>query len=380
MSLIYLDNAATTPLDPEVRQAMAPWLDADFGNPSSRHPLGVRAAEALDAARQEVARALGAQNGRVVFTSGGTESNNLAVLGLARAAHRHGNHLVIGEGEHPSVRDAALALVDEGFELDEVAPTAAAFSAALRPSTVLASCMLVNNETGVIAPVEAIASAVHGAAPRARFHVDAVQGLGKFELSLRALGADSLSISGHKVHGPKGTGALALADGVTPVPLVFGGGQEEGLRSGTENVAGLVGLGRAAKLADERQSESHRHMSSLWEPLRAALAPLAGVRILADETGSPTTPSIATLVLPAGPPSEVVMHHLEERGVMTSAGSACHSRNDAVSPALGAHGLSAEEALRVLRISFSCSTTAAEVQTGVEALVAVHRTLEAKVR
>jgi cysteine desulfurase len=249
-SIVYLDHAATTPLDPRVRAAMEPWLGASFGNPSSRHPFGVAAAEALDAARAELARAFAVRASDIVFTSGATEANNLGVIGQARAARRHGRRVLIGATEHPSVREAAESLEREGFavetlklaadgsvDLDDLARRAG-------PDVVVVAHMLVSNEFGTVYPVRELSRTVRARAPNARLHVDAVQAVGKLDCALAELGCDSLALSGHKLHGPQGVGALVLA-GATVEPLQVGGGQERGRRSGTENVAGAVGLAAA---------------------------------------------------------------------------------------------------------------------------------------
>lgn len=377
---LYLDHAATTPLAPEVREAMAPFLAEAFGNPSSRHRLGVRAGRALEEARERVARAVGAQPEDVLFTSGGTEANNLAVLGLARASRRGrpaAGHVLIGATEHPCVHDPARALEDEGFTVETIAldrhaqPDEDDLARKLRPETVLVSCMVVNNEFGSLYPVARLARLVKARAPRALFHTDAVQALGKVELSLPELGVDALAVSAHKIHGPKGTGALALAPGVRPRPLVFGGGQEGALRSGTENVAGIVGFGLAAELAERRRTERVRHMRLLCDELERGLAALPGARFLIQDPAR-LSPAIRAVLLP-GPPAAVWMHHLEERGIMTSVGSACHAKHGQPSPALGALGLDEARARQVLRLSFAQATTLDEVRRAVTVLVELER-------
>jgi cysteine desulfurase len=373
---VYLDNAATTPLDPEVRAAMAPFLDEGFGNPSSRHALGVQAARALETARGQVARATGARPEQVVFTSGGTEANNLAVLGFARARARAGRHVLVGASEHPCVRDAARALEGEGFEVETLRLDARGgldlehLLARLRPDTVLVAQMLVNNELGTIYPVARLARAVRANAPEALVHCDAVQALGKVEVSLGELGVHSLAISAHKFHGPKGAGALVLDAPVKPRPLVFGGEQERGLRSGTENVAGIAGLGRAAELAAARLLESRSHCAARRAELRAGLARIGGAELLEPLGSEGCAPAIVPLLLP-GPPAEAWMHQLEARGVYTSVGSACQAKKGGLSPALLALGLDERKARQVLRISFSRRTGAGDVAAAVDALVEV---------
>jgi cysteine desulfurase len=379
---IYLDNAATTPVDPEVREAMRPFLDAEFGNPSSRHRVGQRAAEAVDRARAEVARATGAKAADGVFTSGGTEANNLAVLGSARARRKHGRHVLVGPTEHPCVRESAQALVEEGFEVETLrldssgALDLAHLAAALRPDTVLVGLLLVQNEFGSVQPVREVSARVRARSPHAAVHVDAVQAFGKVEVSLRSLGADSIAISAHKVHGPKGSGALVVNGAIPLRPLVFGGGQQGGKRPGTEGVAGIVGLGVSARLAEERRESACASMRRCRDIVAAGIARIPGARVL--EPGAPAqpvSPAILAVVIP-GAPSEVRMNHLEELGVIVSAGSACHSKTSQVSPSLVAIGLSAADARCMLRFSFSRATTESDASTAVSALEAVCSKLE----
>lgn len=359
-----------------MRERMLPWLVADWGNPSSRHSFGVKARTAIDHSREQVAHALGAKAERVVFTSGGTEANNLAVLGSARARRQHGVHILVGPAEHPSVRDPALALIDEGFDVEvgqlgsDGAFDIDAFLASVREDTVLVSLMLASNEHGSIYPVARVAAGVRRIAPHAHIHTDAVQALGKLEVDIVELGVDSVSISAHKVHGPKGTGALVLASELPIRPLVFGGGQEGAVRSGTENVAGIAGFGEAVQLADEALVTTRAHLSSLKQRLADGLAEIDGMRVLTPGGSKETLGSIAA-VLVGGPPAEVYLHHLEERGILVSVGSACQAHKNEASPALLALGLSAEEARQVLRFSFSRESQVSEVDAALEVLQAL---------
>jgi cysteine desulfurase len=379
----YLDNAATTPLDPRVLEAMTPFLGGPAGNPSARHPLGARAREAIDEARRKLARALAVEPRRVVFTSGGTEANNLAVLGIARARRARGRHVLIGATEHPSVAKAARALELEGFEL-ELLPLGpdggldlAGGAARLRRDTVLVAQMLANNETGCVYPIPDLARAVRARSPEAALFVDAVQAFGKLDCSPLELGADCVSTSSHKIHGPMGVGALVFAREMELAPLTHGGGQEQGLRAGTENVAGIVGFGRAAELAEEGRAEVHARLAELRAELVAALAPLPRLRVLEPGRGAaPPLPAIAALHVP-GVPAEVLLHHLERRGVYVSAGSACNAGHRTASAGLLALGLGPEEAARVLRFSFARTTTRAEVLRGARVLLEVAQELNA---
>jgi cysteine desulfurase len=379
--VIYLDNAASTRPAPEVLAATRAVEDAFFANPGSAHGLGAAAARALEGARAEVAGALGAEPGEIVFTGGGTEANALGVLGAARAAR--GRHLVVSGLEHPSVARTAEQLAREGYELTVVAPTRAGIVraedilAAVRPDTAVVALMLVNNELGTIQPVEEVAralAATDAGGPRRpgrpHLHVDAVQAFGFLRLRPRALGADSLAISGHKIHGPKGVGALWVRAGARVEPLWDGGRQERGLRSGTENVAGCVGLGRAAALAIEAQGAGVAEaVEAERDGLeREALAAVADVAPGARRTveGAPRAPHIASLAFP-GLPAEPLLHALEARGVYASAGSACASRTRGPSAVLKAIGV--DDRTAVLRFSLARTTTPADIVSAIEALV-----------
>ncbi len=382
MSPIYLDNAASTPVAPDVAAAIQPFLAAEFGNPSSRHPLGVRAAEAVDLARKRIGRALGAPSTGVIFTAGGTEANNLGVIGVARARTRHGSHVLVGPSEHPSVRKAALALQDEDFEVEflrlgaDGALDLADLVVKLRTDTVLVALMLANNEFGTVYPIKQVSRLVRARSPRATFFVDAVQALGKLECAPLEIGADCISISSHKIHGPKGVGAFVFAEDIEVEPLIHGGDQERGVRSGTENVPGIVGFGLAVQIAEETRAKTHAAMEerrALF--IRRALA-IPGARVLEPGANEiPPLPSIVAVLLP-GVPAEVRMHHLEAREIMVSAGSACHAGKSDVSPAMLAAGLDIEQSRRVLRFSFSRFTTEDEVERAVAALAEVSAELQ----
>lgn len=379
MGNAYLDHAATSPLDPRVRAAMAPYFEDLFANPSSRHAPGVRAAQALADSRRRVARALAVEPRRVVFTSGGTEALNLGLLGLARAARGSGRDaVVIGPTEHACVRGAAAALEREGFQLRRLRLDSRGeldlehARGQLDARVAVVAQMLVNNELGTVYPVRELARLVRRHAPRARLLVDAVQAAGKLDCAPLELGADAVALSAHKLHGPKGAGALALASEFPLEPLVHGGGQEQGLRSGTENVPACVGLGVALELAElEREATLAR-----WRELRAlfvqGLEQLPGARLL--EAGRERVPSIVSLVWP-GAPAEVRLHHLERCGVFASAGSACQATKAELSPTLLALGLSDDEARSTLRFSFGRTTTREELERALAALEQVGREL-----
>jgi len=383
MQRIYLDNAASTPLSASVREAMDPYLGGSFGNPSAAHRLGVEAAQAIDRARELVARATGSRAQEVVFTSGGTEANNLAVIGGCRARKESGRHLIVGPTEHASVRNAALALVDEGFEVDfarldaEGALDLEHLADTLRPDTVLVAQMLVSNEFGSVYPVRQVARLTRARSPHALVHVDAVQGLGKRELSLGELGCDTLSISAHKVHGPKGTGALVARDGVELAPLMHGGPQERGLRAGTENPAGIAGFGRAAADAEDSRPRTIERFERMRARFAECLASFEGAKLL--EPGAPRQdimPGIMTAFIP-GVPASVRLHHLDRAGVLASAGAACNSKRKDVNPALLAAGLDAEDSRRVLRFSLASTTTEEDLERALRVIETVHQELQA---
>jgi len=371
MSTVYLDNAATTPLRREVRAEMEAVFAERWGNASSRHRRGVAARELLDRARERVARTVGARPEHVVFTSGGTEANNLALRGLTR--RREARSIWIGPTEHASVRACAEALAGDGLELRRGQLDArgdldlARLEGDLDEGTALVAQLLVSNEFGTIYDLPRAAALVRARAPHALLHVDAVQAAGKLALSLFELGADSLSLSAHKIGGPQGIGALVLARELPLEPLIHGGGQEGGLRSGTENLAGAVGLGKALELAESERARTFERLSELRRALRAGLERIEGLELL--ELGDPDRqqPGILAVLVP-GAPAEVWLHHLDARGVVVGVGSACQANKRETSPAFAAAGLSEDRARRVLRLSLSGANTEEEVARAIAAL------------
>jgi cysteine desulfurase len=372
--VIYLDNAASTAPAEEALAAMVAAARGLPANPASAHALGAAAGRALEVARAEVAAALDAEPGEILFTGGGTEADSLGVLGAARAAR--GRHLVVSALEHPAVMRSAEALVAEGFTLDVVAPTREgavtpdAIAAAVRPDTALVAVMLVQNELGTLQPVAEIARRLEALGPRRpHLHVDAVQAFGLCRVRPRALGADTIALSAHKLHGPRGAGALWVRPGARLRPLWVGGGQERGLRGGTENLPALVGFGRAAVLARDTLAAGAaeavaRRRDRLEAGALAAVVPLLpGAR--ATVTGAARAPHIASLAFP-GLPAEPLLHALEARGVFASAGSACASKTAGPSPSLKAIGV--DDRTGVLRFSLSRHTTDADVDGAVRAL------------
>ncbi|MBI4881588.1 MAG: cysteine desulfurase [Planctomycetes bacterium] len=367
---VYLDHAASTPLDETVLEAMLPYLRAEHANPSALHAPGVSARRALEAARERVLGAVSGRPGKLVFTSGGTEANNLAILGFGRA--RPGGRIVCSAVEHPSAARAAQAAAAESgiacarvqvdadgrFDLEHLAEQ-------LSEKTSLVALIHGQNEIGVLEPIAEAAEIVRRLAPRAHLHVDAVQSFGKVRLDGVAAAADSLSLSAHKVHGPKGAGALVFFTGARPGPLLYGGGQEGGLRSGTENVAAIAGFGRAVELARASLAEQEPRLTGLCARLRGAFGALQGVLVLGG--GAPRLPTIVAAVI-EGARGEILQHHLEARGFVIGTGSACHAASGAVSATFEAIGLSIEQARSVVRVSLARSTTESDVERFLEEL------------
>lgn len=369
---IYLDFAATTPLDPRVVEAMLPHLGGAFGNPSSLHATGRRARRAIEDAREQIAHTLACQPTEILFTSGGTESDNCAALGIARAqrAAGRGNHVVTSRIEHHAVLHACAQLEAEGFrvtylpvdEYGTVDPHAVA--AALSRNTVLVSVMSVNNEIGAILPVQEIASIC-----RSRdvpIHTDAIQAMGNLEVSFADWGVDALSLTAHKCYGPKGVGLLVLRQGLPFQPLMSGGGQEREQRPGTENVSGIVGMALALRLTQEERNRRVTHAQALSERLKRGIA----ARIpWAQLNGHPTqcVSNIVNVSFP-GLSNEILLLRLDLAGVEVSNGAACTSGTVEPSHVLRALGKSEEAAAGALRFSIGKDTTEADIDAALEVL------------
>lgn len=372
--MIYLDYAATTPVDPEVRDAMLPYLGEAFGNPSSVHRAGQTARRALDLARDTVTGALGADSSEIYFTSGGTEANNTALLGTLLAAREKSGRdgLIVSAAEHHAVLDAAQFAKKLGFEVTvlpvdrEARVSPEALNDALTDRVALVSLMHANNEVGTISPIAEFAELAH--ARGALFHTDAVQTLGALPLDVRELGADLLTISAHKIYGPKGAGALYVRRGVKLTPWLYGGQQEREKRAGTENVAGIVGMGKAVELLPSwRDSESLRLANlrdGFWDALQTALP---GVWRNGPTLGPERLPANLNVGFPAGD-AETLLLALDHKGIAASAGSACASGSLDPSHVLLAMGLSRARAHGSLRFSLGRSTTAKQLAQTVEAL------------
>jgi len=373
---IYFDHSATTPLDPRVREAMAPFLDQHFGNPSSLHTPGRVAREAVECARGQVAHLLGAQPNEIVFTASGTEANNLALTGVAEAIGFHDCHFVVSAIEHPAVLETCRYLQDRGIEITTVLPdadgvvAAEAVASALRAETRLVSVMAANNVTGVVQPIEAIADAAHNGG--AWFHTDAVQAVGKRSFNLAQQPIDLLSLSSHKIHGPKGVGALYIRQGIPLQPVIHGGGQERGLRSGTENVASLVGLGRAAELAALEMPEETTRLRGLRDRIiQFTRERVPGAYLVGHATQR--LPGHVCLGFAGLEPKAIqVLLALDEAGIAASSGSACSS-NHAGEPSsvLRAMGFDPIRARGSLRITLGRGNTEAEVERFLDVLASI---------
>jgi len=368
---VYLDNSATTSAHPRVVEAVVDALTNNYGNPSSMHSMGIQAEKLLKNSRRFVAKALGGSEKEVFFTSGGTESNNLAIFGTAQAYRKTGNHIITTEVEHPSVLNACKQLETEGFEVTYIKPNQLGYVskedvlATIRPDTILLSIMHVNNETGAIQPVAEIAKALKKLKKKPVFHVDGVQAIGKLRVSVKRLGVDLYSISGHKIHGPKGTGALFIKDGSKITPRQVGGAQEKSIRPGTENVPGLCGLGVAAELVQvdlNADIEKLQHLrNAFWRKIESELTDLKMNSGFGDDFG----PHILNISF-VGMRGEVLLHALESKGIYVSTGSACASKNKSYSHVLTAMGMTEPEMEGAIRFSFNAEQNVKEVECAAE--------------
>jgi cysteine desulfurase len=361
---VYLDNAATTPLDPRVLESMLGHLGGRRGNPSSLHAFGGSAREGLEEARDSVASLIGASPGEIVFTSGGTESDDGAVLGLARSAGPNKRHAVVSSVEHAAVREAARRLELEGFEVSWIGVDAdgivdpVEFAAALRPDTALAAVVWANNEVGTVEPVPELAEIC--AEREVPFHADAVQAAGRVPIDVSETPVSTLALSGHKLYGPQGVGALYVREGVSLEPIIYGGGQERGLRSGTQNVAGIAGLGTAARLAREEIEPRVAHERTLRDRVMAGMEALPDVFVNGHRERRLSNNVHLTV---SGVEAESLVLFLDSLGYAIGSGSACSSGGHKASPVLLAMGLPEREAFSVVRITVGKDNTPEEVDS-----------------
>lgn len=369
--MIYLDNSATTKPYPEVIDSFVKVSTDFFGNPSSMHGMGVQAEKLLSTARKQMASLLKVKSSEVYFTSGGTEGNNLAIQGATTANQHHGKHIITTEIEHPSVAEACESLIKQGYEVtylpvnEEGLISVTDLVDSIRKDTILVSVMHVNNEVGSIQPVLEIGKLLKKY-PHILFHVDHVQGMGKVDLPLVDTGIDLCTISGHKLHGLKGTGILYVRQGIQITPLFLGGNQEGKLRSGTENVAGIVALAKAMRMSLENQARYEQKLKDIRAVIYSGLQEIDGVLVNSPIAGAP---HIINFSVP-GIKSEVLLHELETEGVYVSTTSACSSRKRTASKTIQAMFHNEERALSVIRLSTSFHN---EVEEAKQALQTISR-------
>lgn len=376
----YLDNSATTKCSERAFALMQKVLLEDYGNPSSLHMKGVIAERYIKEAREKIAKTLKVNEKEILFTSGGTESNNLAIIGAALANKRAGNRIITTGIEHASVANPMKFLEEEGFEvvylsvdsdgiisLDELKEQ-------VNEQTILVSLMQVNNEIGAIEPIEEAIQIVRTINPNTVIHVDAIQSYGKMRIYPKKAGIDLLSVSGHKIHGPKGSGFLYIKEKTKIKPLIYGGGQQGGMRSGTENVPGIAGLGEAAAEIYENLNENREHLYHLKELFLEGISDIFGVSVN-GKTGRDSAPHIVSVSV-EGVRSEVLLHALEEKEIYVSSGSACSSNKPSVSHTLKSIGLKQNLLDSTVRFSFSVHTTEEEILYAVSELKTLIPTLQ----
>ena len=372
----YLDNSATTRCSDRACQLMVDLLTKDYGNPSSLHMKGIEAERFVETAKKKIAKTLRASEKEIIFTSGGTESNNLAIIGAAMANRRAGNHIITTSIEHASVENPMEFLKEQGFDITYLSVdengliSLEELEEAVTEQTILVSMMQVNNEIGAIEPVAEAAELIKKKNPATLIHVDAIQSYGKMYIYPKKLGIDMLSVSGHKIHGPKGSGFLWVKEKTKLKPLILGGGQQKGMRSGTENVPAIAGLGEAAEEIYENLDEKRAHLYGLKQRFIDGIEKLEGTHVN-GKTGEDSAPHIVSVSF-EGIRSEVLLHSLEDRGIYVSSGSACSSNNHAGkqkgSKTLRNIHLKENLLDSTLRFSFSVHTTEEEIDYALEVL------------
>ena len=369
---VYLDNSATTRVFDSVRDIMVQAMMADYGNTSSRHMKGVEAENYIKTAREEIAKSLKVKDKEIIFTSGGTESNNMALIGIAMANKRAGNHLITTGIEHASIYNTMIFLEEQGFRVTYL-PTDKnghvsldALREAICDDTILISVMYVNNEMGAVEPIEEIAKIIKEKKSKAYFHVDAIQAFGKYVIRPKKMGIDLMSVSAHKIHGPKGVGFLYVDEKVKIKPIIFGGGQQKNMRSGTENVPGCAGMGMAVKEIYKDHDAKVDQIYALKERMVKGLQEIEGVTVH-GLTGRDSAPQIVSAGF-EGVRAEVLLHALEDRGVYVSSGSACSSNHPGISGTLKGIGVKDSLLDSTLRFSFGLFNTEEDVDYCLEQL------------
>lgn len=372
MREIYFDNAATTRVRPEVAELMMKVMTEDYGNPSARHVMGMKAENYIKTAREQIARTLRVDPGEIYFTSGGTESNNLALIGTALARSRRGKHIISTGIEHAAIYKPLDLLREQGFDIT-ILPVdgqghidLSELSAAIRPDTILVSLMYVNNEIGSIEPIAEAGRIIKERNPECYFHTDTIQAYGKLRIRPKTEHIDMLSVSAHKIHGPKGTGFIYIDKHVRLHPLILGGGQERDMRSGTENVPGIAGMGLAAEMYYKEHEKIEAGMLSVRDRLIDRLSVMEGVK-LNTEKGEGFAPHVVSASF-AGVRAEVLLHALEQKGIYVSSGSACSSNHPAISGTLRSIGVDQDLLDSTLRFSFGIYSTPEEADLCADAL------------
>ena len=368
----YFDNSATTRVLDSVKDIVVKTMTEDYGNPASKHRKGMEAEQYIREARKIIADSMKVQEKEILFTSGGSESNNMALICTAWANQRAGKHIISTAIEHPSVYNPLGVLEELGFEVT-ILPvdhdghiSLKELEEAIRPDTILVSTMYVNNEVGAVEPVEEISRVIKAKNPSALYHVDAIQAYGKYVIRPKKQGIDLLSVSSHKIHGPKGVGFLYIRSGVKIKPLIYGGGQQKGMRSGTENVPGVAGLGVAAAEMYRNHQEKLDHLYELKEHMMKRVAEIDGV-VINSQPGRESAPQIVSVSF-EGVRSEVLLHALEDRGIYVSSGSACSSNHPGVSGTLKGIGVKQELLDSTLRFSFGMFNKKEEIDYAIEVL------------
>ena len=368
----YLDNSATTSCSKAATEKMVELLTQDYGNPSSMHMKGVIAEKYITEAKKKIAKTLKVEEKELVFTSGGTESNNLAIIGSALANKRAGMHVITTSIEHASVTNPFIWLAENGFEVTYLGVDAYGqvkmeeLKNAIRPDTILVSIMHVNNEIGALQPIEEIGKVIKAINPKCLFHVDAIQSYGKISIFPKKWNVDMLSVSGHKIHGPKGSGFLFIKDKTKVKPLIHGGGQQKGMRSGTENVPAIAGLAMAAEEMYQSLETNRNHLFELRDYFIEEAEKIDGVSINGKKDRD-SAPHIVSVSI-EGVRAEVILHTLEDKNIYVSAGSACASNKPAISSTLQSIGLKKELLDSTVRFSFSIHTTKEELDYALEVM------------
>ncbi len=368
----YFDNSATTRVYPEVVTAMNDIMLMQYGNPSSMHRKGMEAEMVLRSARQTVAKTLKTDDRNILFTSGGTESDNMALIGCATAAIRSGKHIITTRIEHPAILETCAYLEEQGFEVTYLNVDKnglidlGELEDSIRSDTTVVSIMHTNNEIGAVEPVEEASRIIKAKNPNTLFHVDAVQGYGKFSINPKKAGIDLMSVSGHKIHGPKGIGFLYIGNGVKIHPIIHGGGQQKNLRSGTENVPGIVGLAKASEIIYERLDNDRANMYAMKERLIEGLLSIDDIKIN-GLTGEDSAPHIVSASV-GGVRSEVLLHALEDKDIYISAGSACASNKPAVSETLKAIGVEKRFLESTVRFSLCGDNSMDQIEYALDAI------------